>query len=187
MTDYASMNLAELQRRYVADSTDAMPMAGAICWAALAVTAYLLGDALPYWAILVAPAAPLPLAALIDKVRGRPTAFDGDTKHPMQALFMTFISVIGVMIFFVIVAARAAESLAILAFGVGLLSGLIWVPYGWSAGDRVGIVQFFLRAGLCFAAYFFAPEPLKVAAIAAAVAVSYLHVLFFMKKPERAS
>ncbi len=165
MTDYSGMNLVELQRRYVADSTDAMPLAGTICWAALAIAAYLLRDALPSWAILVAPAAPLPLAWMIDKLRKRATVFDGDTNHPMTSLFMTFIAVIGVMIFFVIFAARAADSLAVLALGVGLLSGLIWVPYGWSAGDRVAKMQFFIRAALCFAAYFFAPEPLKVAAI----------------------
>jgi hypothetical protein len=114
-----------------------------------AALAWYLGDALPYWAILVAPAAPLPMSVLIDKLRGRPTVFEGDSGHPMTQLFMRFISVIGVMMFFVIFAASEAGSMAILALGVGLLSGVIWVPHGWSADDPAGLIQFLLRAALC--------------------------------------
>lgn len=183
MTDYSSMTLAELRRRYLAESSDAMPIAGAICWAALALAAVLLLGDLPYWAILIAPAAPLPLSVLIDRLRGRPDVFQGDAVHPMGKLFMQFITVIGVMVFFVIFAAQEANSQAILALGVGLLSGLIWVPHGWSADDRAGMVQFVLRALLCFGAYFLAPEDLRVPAIAAAVAISYGHAIIFMKKP----
>lgn len=184
MMDYTAQPLKQLQRSYLAGSTDAMPIAGFLCWAVLAGVALWLGDALPYWAILIAPAVPLPLAMLIDKLRGRPSAFQGGGKHPMDSLFMRFISVIGIMVFFVILAAQAAESLAILAFGVGLLSGLIWVPHGWAADDPAGLIQFFIRAALCFAAYLFAPAEFAIVAIAAAVSVSYLHAIFFMKKPE---
>ena len=185
MTDYSNRSLGELRQSYLRESSDAMPIAGFICWAALAALAWFLGDALPYWAILVAPAAPLPVSALIDKLRGRPTVFEGDSGHPMTQLFMRFIAVIGVMIFFVIFAAQEASSMAILALGVGLLSGAIWVPHGWSADDPAGLIQFLLRAALCFAAYFLAPEQLAVSAIAAAVAVSYIHAIVFMKKPRK--
>ncbi len=185
MTDYSNQSFGELRQTYLRDSSDAMPIAGLICWATLAALAWYLRDALPYWAILVAPAAPLPMSVLIDKLRRRPSVFEGDSGHPMTQLFMRFISVIGVMIFFVIFAAQEANSMAILALGVGLLSGAIWVPHGWSAGDPAGLIQFLLRAVLCFAAYFLAPDALAVAAIAAAVAVSYVHAIVFMKKPKR--
>ena len=183
MADYQSQPLAELHASYLRESTDAMPIAGFLCWAVLAVLSWSLRDALPYWAILVAPAAPLLVAVAIDKMRGRPSVFEGSSDHPMTKLFMRFISVIGVMIFFVIFAAREAESMAVLALGVGLLSGLIWVPHGWAADDSAGLTQFFVRAALCFAAYFLVPETLVIPAIAAAVAVSYIHAILFMKKP----
>ncbi len=112
--------------------------------------------------------------------------FEGDSGHPFSKLFMQFVTVIGVLVFFVIVTAQMANSLAILALGVGLLSGLIWVPHGWFAGDPVGLVQFIFRSALCFAAYLFAPENLVVVAIAAAVAVSYIHAILSMKKPGEA-
>lgn len=184
MTDYSNQSLRELRQSYLRDSSDAMPIAGFICWSALAALALYLRDALPYWAILVAPAAPLPLSVLIDKLRGRPSVFEGDSGHPMTRLFVRFIAVIGVLVFFVIFAAQEAASMAILALGVGLLSGAIWVPHGWSADDPAGLVQFLLRAVLCFAAYFLAPDALAVPAIAAAVAVSYIHAIVFMKKPQ---
>jgi hypothetical protein len=186
VTDYSNRSLGELRQTYLRESSDAMPIAGFICWAAVAALAWYLRDALPYWAILVAPAAPLPLSVLIDKLRGRPSVFEGDSSHPMTRLFMRFISVIGVMVFFVIFAAKEANSMAILALGVGLLSGAIWVPHGWSADDSAGLTQFLLRAALCFTAYFLAPDTFAVAAIAAAVAVSYIHAIVFMKKPKDA-
>lgn len=186
MADYESQQLAHLRDSYLRESSDAMPIAGLICWTVLAGLAWFLRDALPYWAILVAPAAPLPLSVAIDKIRGRPSVFEGDSSHPMGKLFMQFVAVIGVMVFFVIFAAGASESMAILALGVGLLSGVIWVPHGWSANDPAGLVQFMLRAALCFAAYFLAPTDLAVPAIAAAVAVSYIHAIIFMKKPRDA-
>ena len=48
------------------------------------------------------------------------------------------------------------------------------------------MVQFVLRAILCFAAYFFAPAALKVPAIAAAVALSYVHAILFVRGQVRA-
>ena len=186
MPDYSSQTLTQLNESYLSDSSDGMPIAGFLCWAVLAAAASVLGDALPYWAILIAPAVPLPLSALIDKLRGRPTVFEGDAGHPFGKSFMQFVAVIGVLVFFVIMTAQTANSMAILALGVGLLSGLIWVPHGWFAGDPAGLVQFLLRSALCFAAYLFAPENLVVVAIAAAVAVSYIHAILFMKKPGQA-
>lgn len=124
MTDYSNRSLGELRRSYLRESSDAMPMAGFICWATLAALAWYLGEALPYWAVL--------------------------------------------------------------ALGVGLLSGAIWVPHGWSADDPAGLIQFLLRAVLCFAAYFLAPAELAVPAIAAAVAASYIHAIVLMKKPKNA-
>ena len=182
MSDYSNRSFSELQHSYLRESSDAMPVAGFICWAVLAALAWYQGDSLPYWAILVAPAAPLPLSVLIDKLRGQPNVFEGDSNHPMTRLFMQFIAVIGVMIFFVIFAAREAGSIAILTLGVGLLSGAIWVPHGWSVDDPGGLIQFLLRAVLCFTAFFLAADTLVVPAIAAAVAVSYIHAIVFMKK-----
>lgn len=183
MSDYSNRSFGELRQSYLRQSSDAMPIAGFICWATLAALAWHLRDALPYWTILIAPAAPLPVSVLIDKLRRRPTLFEGDSGHPMSKLMMQFISVIGVMVFFVIFAAREAGSMTILALGAGLLSGAIWVPHGWSAEDSAGLTQFLLRSALCFAVYFLAPEALAVPAIAAAVAVSYIHAIVFAKKP----
>lgn len=181
--DHGRTSLTDLRASYVASSTDAMPIAGVIAWSVLALLALWLGPALPYWAVLVAPAAPLPLAVLIDKARGRPTIFDGDASHPMTGLFLQFMSVIGVFVFLVIAIAKGPAALAL---GIGIVSGLIWVPHGWSAGSRAGMVQFVLRAVLCFAAYFLAPSGLKVPAIAAAVALSYVHAILFVRGQVRA-
>jgi hypothetical protein len=45
------------------------------------------------------------------------------------------------------------------------------------------LIHFILRAVLCYAAYLFAPEPLKGAAIAGAAALTYVYAIWAMKKP----
>lgn len=96
---------------------------------------------------------------------------------------MRFITVVALLIPFVIIAANAAEDPDLLMLGIAVLAGLVWVPHGWGADDPAGFVHFVLRAGLCYAAYLFAPEPIRGAMIAAAAALTYVYAIIAMKKP----
>jgi hypothetical protein len=96
---------------------------------------------------------------------------------------MRFIFVIALIIPFVIFAAQAAQSLDLLILGLAILAGMIWVPHGWSAQDPAGMIHFIIRAALCYAAYLFAPEAFKSAAIAGAAALTYVYAIWAMKKP----
>lgn len=183
MSDLRQQPLAELQRDYVRESTAGMPIAGLICWAALALAAWQLGAAMPAWFAFVAAAAPAPLSIVIDKLRGAPGLTTQSSKNPLTQLFMRFIFVIALLIPFVIFSAQAAKSLDLLVLGLAILAGMIWVPHGWAADDRAGLIHFILRAALCYGAYLFVPAPHKAAAIAAAAALTYVYAIWAMKKP----
>ena len=186
MKDYSSISLAEARRDYLATSTTAMPIAGLIAWAALAVAAYLLGHRLPYFAPFVAAAIPFPLALIIDKLRGEPGIQAESRRNPVTQLFMRFITVVALLIPFVIIAASAAHDLDMLILGLAILAGMVWVPHGWGADDPAGFIHFIMRALLCYAAYVFAPEPLRGAAIAGVAALTYVYAIIAMKKPASA-
>ena len=183
MSDMRELSLAELHRNYLADSTTGMPIGGFIAWAALALVSWQMGDAMPAWVAFTAAAAPFPLSILIDKIRGAPGLTTQSNKNPLTQLFMQFIFVIMLLIPLVIFAAQAAKSLDLLILGLAIFAGMIWVPHGWAANDRAGLIHFILRAVLCYAAYLFAPEPLKGAAIAGAAALTYVYAIWAMKKP----
>jgi len=177
------MSLAGLRRGYLADSTTGMPIGGLISWAALAVASWRLGDAMPVWVAFTAAAAPFPLSIVIDKLRGAAGLTTQSNKNPLTQLFMQFIFVIMLLIPFVVFAAQAARSIELLILGLAIFAGMIWVPHGWAANDRAGMIHFILRALLCYAAYLVAPEPHKAAAIAGAAALTYVYAILAMKKP----
>lgn len=186
MKDYSGISLADARREYLATSTTAMPIGGFVAWAALAIAAYALGARLPYFAPFVAAAIPFPLAILIDKLRGQPGIQSESRHNPVTQLFMRFITVVALLIPFVIIAARAANDPNLLILGLAILAGMVWVPHGWGADDPAGFIHFVLRAILCYAAYLFAPEPLRGAAIAVMAAATYVYAIVAMKKPSSA-
>jgi hypothetical protein len=183
MTNMNAQPLVELQRDYLADSTAGMPIGGLIAWGALALISWRLGDAMPAWVAFTAAAAPVPLSVVIDKLRGAPGLSTQSNKNPLTQLFMQFIFVIALIIPFVIFAAQATKSMELLILGLAILAGMIWVPHGWSADDRAGMIHFIMRAALCYGAYMFVPEPHKAAAIAGAAALTYVYAIWAMKKP----
>lgn len=186
MKDYSNSSLAEVRRDYLASSTTGMPIGGFIAWSALAVAAFLLGDRLPAYAAFVAAAMPFPMSLLIDKLRGEPGLQAQSRNNPVTQLFMRFITVVALLIPFAIVAAQAAQSIDILILGLAIFAGMVWVPHGWGADDPAGFIHFVLRALLCYAAYIFAPESIRGAAIAGAAALTYVYAIAAMKKPASA-
>lgn len=183
MKDYSNISLAAARRDYLATSTTAMPIGGFIAWSVLALAAYLLGDRLPTYVPFIAAAIPFPLALIIDKLRGEPGLQSSSRHNPVTQLFMRFITVVGLLIPFVIIAAQAAGELDILILGLAILAGVIWVPHGWGADDPAGFIHFVLRAALCYAAYLWVPEEVRGAAIAGAAALTYVYAISAMKKP----
>lgn len=181
--DYSTISLADARRDYLATCTTAMPIGGLIAWTALAIAAYTFGDSLPAFAPFVAAAIPLPIAIIIDKMRGELGIWQEGRGNPIAQLFMRFITVVALLIPFVIIAARAAGDLDILILGLAILAGMVWVPHGWGADDPAGFVHFIIRAILCYVAYLFAPEPVRGAAIAGAAALSYVYAIAAMRKP----
>jgi len=183
MRDYSNISLADARRDYLATSTTGMPIGGFIAWSALAAAAFILGDRLPSFVPLIAAASPFPLSVIIDKIRGAP-GLQSDSRHnPVTQLFMRFITVGALLIPFVIIAAQAAHDLDILILGLAILAGMVWVPHGWGADDPAGFVHFMMRAVLCYAAYLFAPEEARSAAIAGAAALTYIYAIAAMRKP----
>ena len=184
--NWTTISLAEARREYLATSTTAMPIAGCIAWSALAVASLLLGDALPDASPFAAAAAPFPLALLIDRLRGEPGIRPESRANPVTQLFMSFITVVGLLIPFVILAARAAGDRDLLTLGLAVLAGMVWVPHGWGADDPAGFRHFVVRAFGCYAAYLLTPVDHRGAAIAGVAALTYVYAIAAMRKPATA-
>jgi hypothetical protein len=173
-------NLDTLHADFRAGSTTSMPIAGMICWAALAVAAQFISAQMTGTLALYIMGGILPLAFLIDKMRGR--NLFASNGNPLDQLFLTSIVGVAVTVPLVLFAASLASNSDIIVLGMAILAGVIWIPYGWAADDKVGLVHAVLRAIGCYAAFAYVPEAYRASAVCGMVVLSYIYTLIFMKR-----
>lgn len=183
MTDYANMSLSAVRRDYLVNTTTAMPIAGLISWFGLSIALFAFPYRLPYWSPFVAAALPVPLALLIDTVRGAVGTWRAGNTNPITQLFMRSIWVVTLLTPLLIIAVQQSGNADLLVLGMGILAGVVWVPHGWGADDPAGLVHFVMRAIACYAAFLLAPDSVRGPTIAAVVAMTYVYAIIAMKKP----
>jgi hypothetical protein len=171
-------SLADLQGDFRAGSTNAMPIAGMITWAALGVAAPFLPELTVANLSLYIMVVILPLAFVIERLRGR-NLFTG-SDQPLTKLFMLGIVMVGLTIPLAVIGAKGGQPLLVL-LGMAILAGVVWIPYGWAADDPSGTVHAVARGIGCYLAYGFCPAPWTASAICAVVVVAYLYSLSVMR------
>jgi len=153
-----------------------------IAWSVLGLAALHLEAVIVGNAALYIMAVILPLAFLLDRVHGR-NLFSGGTANPLVKMFLLSIVGIALTVPLVVTSAQAASDPVIVVLGMAVLAGVIWIPYGWAAGDPVGLHHAIARALGCYAAFALAPDHLRASAICAVVACAYAYSLAFMRRP----
>jgi hypothetical protein len=181
MTD---RSLAQLQAEFRQGSTDAMPIAGMIAWAGLGILAALLPERTVANLSLYIMMVILPLAFLIERMRGRNLFAGGD--HPLTRLFLLGIIMVALTIPLAVIGAKGGQPLLVL-LGMAILAGIVWIPYGWAADDRSGTVHAVARGIGCYLAYGLVPAPWTGSAICAVVVLAYLYSLAVMRPTGRAA
>lgn len=175
-------SLAALRAHFLATSTRSLPLAGLICWSALGAVAPTASPGLTGTLALYIMGAIVPLAFILDGVRGR-NPFAGGSENPLTQLFLLSIVGVGLTVPLVIAAAQEAGEPLLVVLGMAILAGVIWIPYGWAAGDPVGIRHAVARGVGCYLAYAFAPDPWRATAVCGVVALAYLYSLLTMRRP----
>ncbi|MEA1072851.1 DUF7010 family protein [Sphingomonas sp. LY160] len=116
-------SLDERREQFLAASTISMPLAGLLVWSAIGIAAMFVSKTVVGWMAVYAMAAILPLAFIIEKLRGRNLFAKDD--NPISALFFQSIIGIGLMFPLVIGAASAARDPDVMVLGVAILAGII--------------------------------------------------------------
>jgi hypothetical protein len=159
-----------------------MPIAGILFWAVVAVAAlYLTPQHLAYM-VGFGSGMIFPLGILIDLLRGRKMK-RASSDNPVTQLFLQSLGLAVLVWPLVIIAANLAHDANLIVLGAAILMGIIWIPYGWAAGDPVGLEHAIGRSILSYACFLFAPAPYKASAISVAVLLSYFYSLIRMQAP----
>jgi hypothetical protein len=179
MTASDGRDLTRLRADFRHSSTTSMPIAGTIFWSVAAILSFWLSDRLLAFAVAGGSGLIFPLALLIDRLRGggmkRST---GD--NPVTGNFMRGIETIGLLWPLVIIAGLAQPLVIIL--GAAILMALVWIPYGWSADDPVGLQHALGRCLGAYAAYLLVPRPWTALAICLVVIAAYAYSFARMRR-----
>lgn len=179
MEQAAGATLADLRAYFRHSSTTSMPIAGTIFWALAASLSFWLPERLLAFAVAGGSGLIFPLALLIDKLRGGSMTMSA-AGNPVTGNFMRGIATIGLLWPLVIIAGITQPLIIIL--GAAILMALVWIPYGWSADDPVGLQHAIGRCVGAYAVYLFVPRPWTALAICLVVIAAYLYSFARMRR-----
>lgn len=175
-----SSRLTDLKQDFLDTSTVSMPLAGLILWSVAGIAGFLLSPKGLAYGVAFGSGLIFPFALLIDRLRGRNFVKQG-RDNPLTGLFLQSIVMVVLLWPLVILGARVQPTFIVL--GAAILTGLLWIPYGWAAADPVGLRHTLARSILCYAAYLAVPSPLNGSAICAVVVACYVYSLIAMRRP----
>ena len=156
----------------------AMPLAGTVGWIAVGVAGALLspgGQVLTLW---VATGSIFYLGILFSRLTGENFFAKGQPKNAFDSLFLHTI-VMALLVYAIAVPFLRREYTS-LPLTVGILSGLMWVPFGWIIEHWVGLFHGITRTVLVTTAWYLFPDD-RFVAIPAVIVLIYLVTIVILE------
>jgi hypothetical protein len=147
----------------------AMPIAGMIAWTAIGIAGVVLPAALAAWALFIGTGMIFSLGLLVARLTGEDLLGRSRPGNTFDALFMR--SVVMAWLVFAIAIPFFRQDPTSLPLTVGILAGLMWLPFGWIIQHWVGSFHAVVRTVLCLAAWYAFPDQRFVAIPAVIVGV----------------
>ena len=161
----------------------AMPLAGMIAWAIVGIGGLVLPPAWQVWTLWLATGSIFGLGLLVARLTGEDLLGKTRPKNEFDGLFMA--SVFGAWLVFAIVVPFVQADYTSLPLTMGILAGLMWMPFSWIIRHWVGYFHAVTRTlGLVVAWYLF-PDHRFVVLPAIIVAV-YAATLVVLARRKRA-
>ncbi len=139
------------QRRFLA-----MPLAGAICWSITGITSIFVSTQVAALVLFIATGSIVYLAMLLTRLTGEDFFRKDKPKNVFDGLFLRCIAmavlVYSIAIPFFMIDARS------LPLSIGVLTGLMWLPFSWIIQHWVGTFHAVCRTLLIVAAWYIFPQ-----------------------------
>lgn len=147
----------------------AMPLAGAVAWTIVGVAGIFLAPILKAWALFFAVGSIAGLGIFLSRFTGENFL---DKERPKNFFDGLFFSAVGEawLVFAIAIPFYRADYTS-LPLSVGILSGLMWLPFSWIIGHWVGTFHTLTRTILVTAAWYLFPNFRFVAVPAVIVAI----------------
>lgn len=172
----SDLSLRELREDYARNRFLAMPIAGAIAWTATGVAGAFLPVILAAWALFLCTGMTFFLGLGVARVLGEDLT-GARRKSELDRLFLLTI-VMASLVWAIAIPFFMIEPTS-LPLSVGILAGLMWVPFSWMIQHWIGLFHGIARTVLIVAAWYVFPQH-RFVVIPAVIVVIYLISIFVL-------
>jgi hypothetical protein len=151
----STLSLDEHRETFVHRPFLAMPIAGTIAWLAIAIAGLFLPTARAAWAVFIGTGTIFYIGLIVARFTGEDLLGRRRPGNPFDALFMR--TVVMAWLVFAVALPFFREDPTSLPLTIGILAGLMWLPFGWMIQHWVGTFHTVARTVLCLAAWYAFP------------------------------
>ena len=173
-------SLDEHRAEFASSPFLAMPIAGTIAWAAIGIAGLLLPVHLAAWALFIGTGMIFSLGLVVAKFTGEDLLGRRRPGNPFDALFMR--TVVMAWLVFAIAIPFFRMDPTSLPLTVGILAGLMWLPFGWIIQHWVGTFHAVARTALCLAAWYAVPAHRFVVVPLVVVVIYLVTILALLRR-----
>ncbi len=182
MSNANAISLEEHRAWFARSPFLAMPIAGTIAWSAIGIAGMLLPVEKAAWALFIGTGMIFSLGLLVARFTGEDLLGKQRPGNPFDALFMRAI-VMSWLVFGIAIPFFRRDPTS-LPLTVGILAGLMWLPFGWIIDHWVGTFHAVTRTILCLAAWYLFPDYRYVVIPAVIVAVYLVSIIALVQRQE---
>lgn len=160
----------------------ATPLAGIIAWSIAGLSGAFLPDIYAVWALFIATGSIVYLSLLISKITGENFLDKDKPKNEFDNLFL-FTVAQSTLVYAIAIPFFLIDHTS-LPMTIGILTGLMWVPFSWIIKHWVGLFHAGLRITLILTLWYLLPDA-RFTAIPAAIILVYLLTLIILEYRRR--
>jgi hypothetical protein len=149
----------------------ASPLAGLLAWSAVAISGLFLPDTITVWVLFGATGSIVYLAMGISKLTGEDYLDKSKPKNTFDTLF--FLTVAQAVLVYALAIPFFMEDYTSLPLTVGILTGLMWIPFTWIIDHWVGLFHTLSRTISIVALWYVFPSA-RFIAIPIAIVIIYI-------------
>ncbi len=162
----------------------ATPLAGLIVWTIIGFTGVFFSDFIAVWSIFIGTGSIVYLGLFLSKFTGENFLDKSKPKNEFDKLFFSTVGQ-AILVYSIAIPFFLADYSS-LPLTVGILTGLMWLPFSWIINHWIGIFHTLTRTALVLLLWYLLPE-FRFVAIPFGIALIYIITLLILKnrkKPE---
>jgi hypothetical protein len=182
MNDTPHRTLEEQRAAFASSRFLAMPIAGAIAWTVIGICGSFLPVGLAAWVLFICTGSIFGLGILVARFTGEDLLGKKGPANTFDDLFFRTIAMAW-LVFAIAIPFFMIEPTS-LPLSVGILSGLMWIPFSWIIQHRIGLFHGIARTVLVLAAWYVFPRH-RFVVIPAVIVAIYLVTIFVLAQRAR--